>query len=89
MPHLIPMEEVSSRSFMKDIGFKFKVSHSDALMILNYWKASEAPLSASMSQMCRLYAFLLESVADGEINIKTRTSIMLIHIYSITPSKVW
>ena len=40
------MEQVCSRSLGKDIGFKIKVSHSDALMILKSWIASQTSFSA-------------------------------------------
>jgi hypothetical protein len=40
------VEQVSSISLRKDIGFKTNVSHSDALMILKLWIASQVPFSA-------------------------------------------
>lgn len=61
---------LSSKLLRKDIGFKTQVSYSDALLILNHWIASQGPFSARMDQMCKLYTFLSEGAADGEINIK-------------------
>ncbi|KAM0901187.1 hypothetical protein ACQ4PT_020148 [Festuca glaucescens] len=61
---------LSSKSLPKDIGFKTKVSYSDALLILNHWISSKGPFKARMNQMCKLYTFLSEGAANGEINIK-------------------
>jgi hypothetical protein len=39
-------------------------------MVLKSWMTSQAPFSASMSQMCKFYTFLSEGVADSKIDIK-------------------
>ncbi|KAM0850294.1 hypothetical protein ACQ4PT_053148 [Festuca glaucescens] len=67
-PYALP--QVSSRSLRKDIGFKTNVSHSDALMILNLWVASQVPFSASVDQMCKFYTFVSEGAANAKIDIK-------------------
>uniref|UniRef100_A0A0D9W0A9 Uncharacterized protein n=1 Tax=Leersia perrieri TaxID=77586 RepID=A0A0D9W0A9_9ORYZ len=66
-PYAVP--QVCSRSLGKEIGFKIKVSHSDALMILKSWIGSQAPFSASMDQMCKFYTFVSEGFAAA-IDIK-------------------
>jgi len=40
------VEQVSSSSLRKDIGFKTEVSYCDALMVLKSWMTSQAPFSA-------------------------------------------
>jgi hypothetical protein len=40
------VEQLSSKSLRKDIGFKTKVSYSDALLILNHWISSKGPFKA-------------------------------------------
>nr|CAB3497808.1 unnamed protein product [Digitaria exilis] len=67
-PYAAP--QISSSSLRKDIGFKTEVSYCDALMVLKSWITSQAPFSASMSQMCKFYNFLSEGVADSKIDIK-------------------
>nr|AAO72367.1 unknow protein [Oryza sativa Japonica Group] len=67
-PYAVP--QVCSRSLGKDIGFKIKVSHSDALMILKSWIASQTSFSASMDQMCKFYTFVSEGFATATIDIK-------------------
>ncbi|KAL5208998.1 hypothetical protein ABZP36_004621 [Zizania latifolia] len=67
-PYAVP--QVCSRSLGKDIGFKTKVSHSDALMILNSWMSSQAPFNASMDQMRKFYTFMSEGFAAAMIDIK-------------------
>ncbi|KAF0912690.1 hypothetical protein E2562_018941 [Oryza meyeriana var. granulata] len=67
-PYAVP--QVCSRSLGKDIGFKIKVSHSDALMILKSWIASQSPFSASMDQMCKFYTFVSEGFAAATIDSK-------------------
>jgi hypothetical protein len=44
--NFVSVEQVSSISLRKDIGFKTNVSHSDALMILKLWVASQVPFNA-------------------------------------------
>ncbi|KAF7058669.1 hypothetical protein CFC21_065677 [Triticum aestivum] len=63
-------KNLSSTLLRKDIGFKTTVSHSDALLILNHWIASQTNFSARMDQMCKFYTFMSEGAASGEINIK-------------------
>ncbi|KAM0899030.1 hypothetical protein ACQ4PT_021575 [Festuca glaucescens] len=67
-PYAVP--QVSSISLRKDIGFKTNVSHSDALMILKLWVASQVPFNASVDQMCKFYTFMSEGAADSKIDIK-------------------
>uniref|UniRef100_A0A8R7UHZ9 Protein NO VEIN C-terminal domain-containing protein n=2 Tax=Triticum urartu TaxID=4572 RepID=A0A8R7UHZ9_TRIUA len=67
-PYAKPL--LSSTLLRKDIGFKTTVSHSDALLILNHWIASQTNFSARMDQMCKFYTFMSEGAASGEINIK-------------------
>jgi hypothetical protein len=44
--NFVSVEQVSSISLRKDIGFKTNVSHSDALMILKLWVSSQVPFDA-------------------------------------------
>lgn len=67
-PYAVP--QVSSRSLRKDIGFKTNVSHSDALMVLKLWIASQVPFNASVHQMCKFYTFVSEGLADTKIDIR-------------------
>ncbi|XP_040378026.1 protein NO VEIN isoform X2 [Oryza brachyantha] len=67
-PYAVP--QICSRSLAKDIGFKMKVSYSDALMILKSWIASQNPFTASMDQMFKFYTFVSEGFAAATIDIK-------------------
>jgi hypothetical protein len=49
------VEQELSESLQKDIGFKTKVSYSDALLILNHWIASQGPFSARYGVSSSIY----------------------------------
>ncbi|KAJ8760099.1 hypothetical protein K2173_010955 [Erythroxylum novogranatense] len=66
-PYALP--KVRSLNLMRDIGFKTKVTLSDALKILRVWRTSKTPFKASISQMTRLYTFILDEISASNSKI--------------------
>ncbi|PKA63942.1 hypothetical protein AXF42_Ash004952 [Apostasia shenzhenica] len=58
-PYAVP--QVTSRTFVEDIGFKVSVTLDDALRILQIWRCSPYH-SASISQMSKFYTFIRDEL---------------------------
>ncbi|XP_020574949.1 uncharacterized protein LOC110020982 [Phalaenopsis equestris] len=72
------MPQVTSKTFVEDIGFKVTVTLDDAFQVLQIWRNSQAP-SACISQMSKFYTFIWDELikSEGKIIAEVKKNIII------------
>ncbi|KAJ4778054.1 hypothetical protein LUZ62_062311 [Rhynchospora pubera] len=67
VPYSLP--QITSKSLLKEIGFKTEVSRGEALSVLTSWAETHLPFKASVDQMSRLYNYISEGIANSLLSL--------------------
>ncbi|KAL4591072.1 hypothetical protein LXL04_004020 [Taraxacum kok-saghyz] len=66
-PYAVP--KVNNLKLLNDIGFKTTVTLDDALSVLEVWRTSKKPFTASISQMSKFYTYIWNEMSNSRQKI--------------------